>query len=365
MVLRLSSPTPPGPRSFPWRGFILGLFVLSGCAALTAWVRTRSEALEEARRAYARNDLARCLQHALDHLARRLWSGEAALLAARCLSRLDYADAAEPYYRRAGPLDLGDLQIRAYGLVRGNHRQRAIEAYEQILARWPDNVTALRRLAAVQLSMSNIPQLLALAQRLEKVPGGAALGATLRGVVAHNDKDYEQAVTAFERVLELDPDLHEMPLPRGLFWSEFAEDLLAVGRFEETARHLTRALESGPDAHLMDLLGRAYFLQGTLDEAERCFRQAAEWDPGDYAPHLDLAKIELQRQRYGEALKHLDRALTLSPRQIDVLYARARAFRRLGRVVDAVVVEETIKQLREHPPAASGPGKRSWPRYAL
>jgi tetratricopeptide (TPR) repeat protein len=364
MVLRLSSPT-RRPGSFPWRGLILGLFVLSGAAALTAWVLTRSEALAEARQAYTRNDLARCLEHALDHLERRPWSGEAALLAARCLSRLDYADAAEPYYRRAGPLELGDLQIRAYGLVRGNHRQRAIEAYEQILARWPENVTALRRLAAVQLSQDNIPQLLALAERLEKVPGGAALGATLRGVVAHNENDYEQAVTSFERVLQLDPDLREMPLPRGLFWSHFAEDLLALGRFAETARYLTKALEQGPDAHLMDLLGRAYFLQGTLDEAERCFRQAAEWDKRDYAPHLDLAKIELQRQRFGEALKHLDHALTLSPRQIEVLYTQARAYRRLGRVVDAVVVEENIKQLREQPPAASGRGKRSWPRYAL
>jgi tetratricopeptide (TPR) repeat protein len=122
-----------------------GLVLLVGLLALTAWNVTRSAAFAQARQTYARGELVPCLEHALDHLQRRPWSREAALLAARCLSRFDYSDAAEPYYHRAGELDLNDLQTRAYGVVRGNHRQRAIEAYEQILARWPDNVTALRR----------------------------------------------------------------------------------------------------------------------------------------------------------------------------------------------------------------------------
>ena len=74
--------------------------------------------------AYARGELTTCLRYSLDHLERRPWSREAALLAARCLSRLDFADAAEPHYERTGELDLNDLQIRAFGLVQGNHRLR-------------------------------------------------------------------------------------------------------------------------------------------------------------------------------------------------------------------------------------------------
>ena len=74
-----------------------------------------------------------CLQHALDHLERRPWSRDAALLAGRCLSRLDYADQAEPYYRRAGRLLLQDQQVRAYGLVRGPHPELAIPAYREII----------------------------------------------------------------------------------------------------------------------------------------------------------------------------------------------------------------------------------------
>ena len=272
------------PGSISWPTLVIPVLVMAGLIIPTFWNLTRSDALAEARRAYTRGDLTVCLQLALDHLDRRPWTSEAALYAARCLSRLDYCDAAEPYYRRAGRLDLNDMHIRAYGLAHGNRREQAIAAYEDILRRDPENVIALRRLAAVQLSRNHTEELLKLADRLARIPRGAAIGATLRGVVAHDDKDYEQASAAFGHVLELDPELREMPLPRGLFWSQLAEDLLACGRFEETARYLTKALEAGPDARLSDLLGRAYFLQGKLDEAERRLPRGGGCDPRGLCP---------------------------------------------------------------------------------
>ena len=205
------------PRSRRWGSALLFVSILIGLLLVTAWNLTRSDALEEARRAYARVDLVGCLQHALDHLERQPWSREAALLAARCLSRLDYADQAEPYFHRAGRLSLSDLQIRAYGMVRGPHPERAIPAFQEILERSPGNVTAMRRLAAVLLAQKDMPQLLKLADSSTMPPGGEVIGSMLRGVVYHNDKNPQQAVAAFERVLELDPELSEMPASRGMF----------------------------------------------------------------------------------------------------------------------------------------------------
>ena len=59
-------------------------------------------------------------------------------MAALCLSRLDFADSAEPYYRRAGRLSRDDLHVRAYGLVRANRRLQAEAAHRQILEQWPE-----------------------------------------------------------------------------------------------------------------------------------------------------------------------------------------------------------------------------------
>src|SRR5581483_8054984 len=94
-------------RRWPrWRPLLLVGLMLAGLGGLTGWNLTRSSALDEARRAYARVDLYAALQHALDHLDRQPWSREAALVAANCLSRLDYSDQAEAYYQRAGRLSL-------------------------------------------------------------------------------------------------------------------------------------------------------------------------------------------------------------------------------------------------------------------
>jgi tetratricopeptide (TPR) repeat protein len=315
--------------------------------------------------AYSRSDLARSLQYALDHLRRQPWSREAALLAARSLSRLDYADAAEPFFQRAGPLSLADAQVRAFGLVRGPHPERAIPAYNKILAQSPDNVTALRRLAGVLLAKNDTPELLKLAERLGHVAGGAVIGQTLQGVVYHNDHNPQQAVSAFEQVLQLDPDLREMPLPPRLFWSHLADDLVQCGRTDEARRRLTRALAKSEDAELMSRLGRIHFLQGSLDDAQRCFQQAAEWDPHDSTPHLSLAKLALQRQDRETALQHLSQARILAPLHYEVVYNLASLYRQLGRSGDADRLQEVLKQLRVDSSSAPRAPNSPWPRYAL
>lgn len=357
----------PLVRGWPprWHFSLLFTLGLVGFVVLTAWNLLRSKALFEAQRAYAQGELTLCLRYALDHLGRRPWNREAALLAARCLSRLDYAGEAEPYFQRAGPLSLNDAQIRAYGLVRGPSPERAVPVYNEILARSPENVTALRRLAAFHLARNNTEELLKLAERLSHIPEGAVIGATLRGVVHHNQKNRQEAVAAFERVLELDPQLREMPLSQHLFWSHLADDLLGSGRIADARRCLSQVLEKTADAGLMSKLGHTYFLEGALDDAERCFRQAAEWDPSYYAAHLNLAKLQIQRQNGREALKHLEQARALAPRQRSVLYNLVSVYRQLGRAEEAERVQKMIDQLREQPASSPGGPSNSWPRYAL
>ena len=104
-------------------------------------------------------------------------------------------------------------------------------------------------------------------------------------------------------MLELDHDLKRMPLPRTLFWNNLALDLIAVGRTDEARRYLTRALAHSQDAGLMELLGLTYSQQGAIDEAERCWRQAESWDPDNADVCLDLGRLALSRNRWGEAVE--------------------------------------------------------------
>ena len=339
--------------------------ILAAMILVTIWNLTRSDRLEKARRFYARGELELCLQNALDHFERQPWSHEAALLAARCLSRLDYAELAEPYFERAGRLTLNDQQIRAYGLARSSKPERALPVYDRILDHSPDNVIALRRLAAVALSHTNNAELLKLAELFAGKARGASIGHMLRGVVYHRQNASRQAVACFERVLELDSKLRDMPLSHRLFWTYLAEDLVATGRLDDARRILSSAVADRPDADLMNRLGKVYLLKSEFEEAERCFRQAAARDPIDYNSYLNLSKLASKRHQRDAALKYLNQARRLAPPDESALSGLASSYRELGRAAEAARIEEAMTRRRDTS-AYDFPLENSpWPRRAL
>src|SRR4051794_40678974 len=69
-------------------------------AAAIGWFEYDPPALAQAEAAYRRNELDAALRIARGHLDRRPYSLSAAILAARCLSRLGRPKEAEPYYQK-------------------------------------------------------------------------------------------------------------------------------------------------------------------------------------------------------------------------------------------------------------------------
>jgi tetratricopeptide (TPR) repeat protein len=375
--------TPARPSTRP--GGIGRLVARAGLLAGLAWLTwanaTGSKALDEAAAAEARGDFPAALSAATEHLDRRPWSREASRIAARCLSRLDFAEQAEPYYRRGGDLSTSDLRYRAYGMTRANFRERAVRAFDEVLERQPDDVASLRLKAGLLMAMSqwNVAaeikmirvkegllvatsrwhDVAGIGRRLSMAPNGPAevetptslgghwtfrprkvdcvpaIGATLEAMAARNQGDLAGAVEAFERVLALDPGLRSIPLDRRLFWSQFGEDLLAVGRPDEVARLLSAEDSGRSDPVLLTLVASAHARLGSPDEAESCWRRVLELDPDQPLAWLNLGRIEAGRGNSAEAIRLLARAAALEPNSVDAAYNLGLAYRRLGRVNDA------------------------------
>ncbi len=323
---------------------------------LTAWQLTRSDALEAAQKAERRGEIAKSVGLALDHLAKRPWSRDAARLAALGLSRIDRAEAAEPYYLRAGRLEVEDLQIRALGLHRANLRDLALAAYREILARDPANITAMRRLAALLLAMNQIDDIKELAAQLvaSHSNAGVSIGRTLEGVVYHNDDIPERSVEAWMQVLEVDPDLRSMPLPKWLFWTDLAKDLISLGRFAEARKVLKPAVEGMSEPLPTYYLGEACRLDGDAEEAERWFRRVVAINPNQVEGMLALGRLALMRDQVDESIRLFEQALSVEPRRIDTLYALAQVYRRTGRMREAEAMRERAESLRRRSPSTSG-----------
>jgi len=331
-----------------WLAWSIRLLVLIGLLGLTGWNVTRSDALSEARAAYERGAMARCLGRALDHLDRRPWSREAHKLAALSLSRLDYAEEAEDHYAKAGPLSNEERHTRALGIVRANKREEAIAAYRDILEENPDDPLALSRLAAVYLSRMQIEEGVELAERLTRIPGWEVHGWTMAGTFYHRLKEPERAVAAFDQVLRLDPKLDEMNLPAWQFWLYYGENLLVVGRIDEARRHLERALRTEEDhVVLLNLLGSVYEASNQPEDAELTYRRALTLEPKSYTALLNLGRLVLKLGRPEEAIGFLERASEENPDAYAPVYNLILAHRRLGHTEDVVRLRERLAEIQD------------------
>ncbi len=331
---------------------------------------TGSKALVEAAEAEGRGDYASALVAATGHLHRRPWSREASRIAARCLSRLDFADQAEPYYRRGGSLSVDDLRDRAYGLTRANLRERALAAFDEVLRIKPDDVASLRLKGGLLISMTRWGDVLEVGRQLSRFPGRPVaveapvvvgdhwtfrpkevasvptIGATLEAIAWHNDGEPEVAISAYRRALALDPDFRSIPLDPRLFWSQFGEDLLSVGQASELIRLVTEQDAGRSDANLVAFLARAFAQLGSIDEAESCWRRVLELAPDHSSAWLNLGRSEMARGSFKEAARLLTRAAELAPDSIDASYNLGLTCRRLGRLDEAGKWEEKASRLR-------------------
>ena len=222
--------------------------------------------------------------------------------------------------------EVDDLYVRAEAILRSNRRDRAVEAFEEILGRRPDDTEAVRRLAGLHYSMMQYGPALEYAERLATMPGSEAEGHRLAGVIHHDTSSPEPAVASFERVLALDPKLETVPDDaKRFFWYRYALDLIAENP----------GVPRYPAALIISLneLGKQLTKLGQLPGAEAAIRRALELarqlvhDYPEVAAYQEiLARVYVKLgQGYGHAGKLED--LEEACRQTLACFERlARAF---------------------------------------
>ncbi len=145
------------------------------------------------------------------------------------------------------------------------------------------------------------------------------------------EANLKEADAASRKALELDPDLAEAHVARGLAIS-------LSRRFEEAGREFATAIQQDPmlfEAYYF--YARACFAQGNRDEAAQLFQKASEVRPEDYqAPTLlGNAYLALGRKADAEAAYHralgaAERHLELHPDDARALYLGGNALAALG-----------------------------------
>ena len=118
-----------------------------------------------------------------------------------------------------------------------------------------------------------------------------------------------------------------------------------VGEFEEAITAYQSALELEPDhVSAMTNLGVAYYNNGQLDEAVAEYQKALEVAPEDEAIHSNLAAAYVQQGKLEEALASYTRAVELEPTLSQAYFGLGVVYMQTERTEDAIQAFENFQK---------------------
>jgi len=175
----------------------------------------------------------------------------------------------------------------------------------------------------------------------------AAYRANNRGVGLLEQFAHDQAITAFQEALRIDPAVR-------LARINLAIAQFYAGRTEEAAVSAREAQQDYPDApepsYLLGLIARA---GNQPDEAVRQFERVLRVDPDDPGARINLAMVLLDERRYKESATLAESALAIEPYNATAAYTAAMAITRMGDANAGARALQRFEQLRAAPYAVT------------
>lgn len=215
-----------------------------------------------------------------------------------------------------------------------HHRAGRFDAarrcYEDVLARNPENSSALHLLGFLHAFQGRTDEGVALLRRAVELVPRFPEALNHLGLALKRQGKRDEATDCFRRALAIVPDFAEARLNLGNILSEQGRLDAAIAAFRE----VLAIAPAMPLAH--NNLGSALFESGKQQEAVACFRRAIELD-GDYAEaHKNLATVLVELEQATEAVATFRRALAADPGYAEAHYGLGNALFRQGHYEEAI-----------------------------
>jgi TolB-like protein/Tfp pilus assembly protein PilF len=142
--------------------------------------------------------------------------------------------------------------------------------------------------------------------------------------------DWPAAETAFERAIELNPNIADVHHQYGYL-------LVYVGRYDDAIRRYEQAIELNPvSSTYRSSLGMLYAGLGRLNEAEQLFQKAFEFGDDNGDASFWLADVRQKQERFDDAVEIMERAvLSKDQPELASLCFLGNAYAMAGRMDDA------------------------------
>lgn len=165
------------------------------------------------------------------------------------------------------------------------------------------------------------------------------------GRLDYDAGQFASAIRRFQAVIEREPDFVRARDNLALSYEGIHAPDRAIAEYREAIRLNRLAAKKSPWPPLN--LGILFRGREELDEAERLFREALEYDDRSAAARYQLGATLEQKGRFDEAVTELERAAAADPEMPEPHYALGRLYRRQGRRAEADAELKTFLRLRD------------------
>lgn len=264
------------------------------------------------------------------------------------LLQAGYAEPALNYLARSIELH-PEFESRYYyaeALTRLGRNAEAIELYQSLAEEAPEHISlnlALLALLVAEERYEEAEQRLGIAAALSLEEAEEASLRLYEAMLAAGTAQYERAIVAADRALELRKDM-----PRAALYK--AKSLLQLGRADEAEAWVEAMRTQFPEEERFPLYAaEAALCQKEPEKAERALRDAIEIDPFNEEAHLRLATLLSGQNRTEEAVSLLkpfvdeERATVCIKQQLAALY-RVQGNESAAEALEATISEDDLAE---------------------
>jgi tetratricopeptide (TPR) repeat protein len=226
-------------------------------------------------------------------------------------------------------------------LVQTDRAAQAASLLEEAVNAAPQNPELREALVRAYIADRDLSQARSAAEGLQRLRPDAPAGYYLAGLVAHDQKRFEDSDRDLAHALELQPGAVDILTTLTRFGLE-------RGRTAAVVQRLERALERDPNnVEILNLLGGTYLEIKDLAHATETLDKAVALAPRSWASYSELAQVRLASNDPEGAIQEYLAALRIAPGQPRLTAELAALYERQGRIDDAIGCYEQL--LRSDP----------------
>ena len=170
-----------------------------------------------------------------------------------------------------------------------------------------------------------------LLQEKHQTAGNKAELLREQGKIFDAAEEYEAALIAFDKAIEIKRDLHQA-------WSNRGDTLRVMGRLEESLIAYDEAIQIKNDYDIAwHNRGYALFQLGRLEEAIATYNKAIEINSNDFSAWNNKGNARSNLGSLEEAVLAYNRAIEINPSYDWAWYNRGNAFYDLGKLTEAIL----------------------------